>query len=78
MFRAMISPIFKSTRLCVTVYGIIHTRCCRPGSLVPWKRRNSASRLPAGNMSVHYTTSCNTRSSAPEYGRNNFPKHVEL
>ena len=27
---------------------------------------------------VHYTTSCNTQSSAPEDGRNNRPKHVEL
>ena len=28
--------------------------------------------------SVHYTTSCNTQSSAPENGQNNCPKHVEL
>jgi hypothetical protein len=27
---------------------------------------------------VHYTTSCNTQSSAPEVGQNNCPKHVEL
>jgi hypothetical protein len=27
---------------------------------------------------VHYTTKCNTQSSAPEDGKNNFPKHVEL
>ena len=27
---------------------------------------------------VHYTTSCNTRSSAPEVGRVQRPKHVEL
>jgi len=27
---------------------------------------------------VHYTTSCNTQSSVPEDGQNNFPKHVEL
>ena len=27
---------------------------------------------------MHYTTSCNTQSSAPEDGQNNFPKHVEL
>jgi len=26
---------------------------------------------------VHYTTSCNTQSSAPEDGQNNCPKHVE-
>ena len=27
---------------------------------------------------VQFTTSCNTQSSAPEDGQNNFPKHVEL
>jgi len=27
---------------------------------------------------VHYTTSCNTQSIAPEDGQNNFPKNVEL
>ena len=27
---------------------------------------------------VHYTTSCNTQSSAPEDGRNYRPKHVKL
>ena len=27
---------------------------------------------------VHYTTNCNTQSSAPEDGQNNCPKHVEL
>ena len=59
MFRAIILPIFKSTRLCVTVCGIIHSRCCR----LPW---------------VHYTTSYNTESSAPEDWQNYCPKHVEL
>ena len=49
MFRAVILPIFRNTRLCVTACGI-----------------------------MHYTTSCNTQSSAPEEGKNNFPKHVEL
>jgi len=28
--------------------------------------------------SVHYTTNCNTQSSAPEDGQNYLPKHVEL
>jgi len=28
--------------------------------------------------SMLYTTSCKTHSSAPEYGRNYRPKHVEL
>ena len=27
---------------------------------------------------MHYTTSCNTQSSAPENEQNNFPKHFEL
>ena len=27
---------------------------------------------------MHYTTSCNTQSSAPEDGRDHRPKHVEL
>ena len=36
MFRAIILPIFRSTRLCVTACGIMHPRCCRPvaGSIV--------------------------------------------
>ena len=34
--------------------------------------------LPATTSWVHYTTSCNTHSSAPEDGQNNCPKHVEL
>ena len=29
MFRAMISPIFRSTRMCVTDCGIMHPRSCR-------------------------------------------------
>ena len=27
---------------------------------------------------MHYTTSCNTQSSAPEDGQNSCPRHVEL
>ena len=60
MFRAIILPIFRSTILCVTACGIMHPRCCRPGT--SW---------------VHYTTRCNTQTSAPEDGQNNCPKHVE-
>ena len=60
MFRAIILPIFRSTRLCVTACGIMHHD------------------VPAGTSWVHYTTSCNTQSSAPEDGQNNCPKHVEL
>ena len=43
---------------------------------------NAPTMLPAGNLPatswVNYTTSCNTRSSVPEDGQNNCPKHVEL
>ena len=34
--------------------------------------------LRPATSSVHYTTSCNTQSSAPEDGQNKFPKHVVL
>ena len=61
MFRTIILPIFRSTRLCVTACGIMHPRCCRQAT--SW---------------VHYTTNCNTHSSAPEDGQYYFPKHVEL
>ena len=30
MFREIILPIFRSTRLCVTICGIMHRQCCRP------------------------------------------------
>ena len=36
-----------------------------------WYNRPATSR-------VDYVTSCNTQSSAPEDGKNNCPKHVEL
>ena len=43
---------------------------------------NASTMLPTGGRQatsrVHYTTSCNTQSSAPEDGQNNCPKHVEL
>jgi len=39
---------------------------------------NAPTMLPAGSMWVHYTTSCNTQSSAPEDGRDHSPRHVEL
>ena len=34
--------------------------------------------MPVGITLVHYTTSCNTQSSAPEDGRDHCPKHAEL
>ena len=42
---------------------------------------NATTKLPAGGRQLrglHYTTSCNTQSNAPEDGQNNCPKHVEL
>ena len=43
---------------------------------------NAPTMLPAGSrpatLWVHYTTSCNTQSSAPEDGHNNCRKHVEM
>ena len=43
---------------------------------------NAPTMLPATGRQhrgvLHYTTSCNTQSSAPEDGQNNCPKHVEL
>ena len=43
---------------------------------------NAPTMLPTGHRPatswVHYTTSCNTQSSAPLDGQNNCPKHVEL
>ena len=33
MFGEIILPIFRSTRLCVTACGVMHTpRCCRPSA----------------------------------------------
>ena len=33
MFREILLPIFRSTRLCVTACGVMHTpRCCRPSA----------------------------------------------
>ena len=34
--------------------------------------------LLRNKIKVHYTTNCNTQSSAPEDGQNIFPKHAEL
>ena len=43
---------------------------------------NATTTLPTGGRPatswVHYTTSCNTQSSASEDDGQNFPKHVEL
>jgi hypothetical protein len=43
---------------------------------------NAPTMFPVGGRPaiscVHYTTSCNTQSSVPEDGQNNYPKYVEL
>ena len=43
---------------------------------------NAPTMLPTCSLEaeswVHYTTSCNTQSSAPEDGLDRLPKHVEL
>ena len=62
MFRAVILPVFRSTRLCVTACGIMHPRCCRPTG-----RQHRVCIIPQAV----------TQSSAPEDGQNNCPKHVE-
>jgi len=66
MFRAIILPIFRNTRLCVTACGITQPRCCRPTTGRPAKSW------------MHYTTSCNTSSSVPEDGQINVLKHFEF
>ena len=45
MFRAIILPILRSARLCITACGIMHPRRCRPGSLEVEELSSSASRL---------------------------------
>jgi hypothetical protein len=66
--------------------GVLPTVVCRcvwsknlvnEEALAHWGTHDVAGRRPA-TSSVRYTTSCNTQSSAPEDGKNNFPKHVEL
>ena len=64
MFREIILPVFRSTRLCVTACGIMHPRCCRPGTA----RQHRGCFIPQAV----------TQSSAPEDGQNKCPKHVEL
>jgi len=49
--------------------------------MLPAGKLDEAPRHPAYQPAtswVHYTTSCNTQSSAPEDGRNYSPKHVEI
>ena len=64
MFWTIILPIFRSTRLCYSLWY-------KAPTMMP------AGGWPASSW-VLYTTNCNTQSSAPEDGQNNCPKHVEL
>ena len=75
MLWALIPPIFRSTRLCVTACGKMHPRCCQP---VAWKLPLPGYRLAISWMHYTTSTSCNTQSSAPEDGQDQRPKHVEL
>ena len=54
MFREILLPIFRSTRLCVTVCGIMHPRCCRPvaGNIVG----GALYHIIPLSWVVHYTT----------------------
>ena len=72
MFRALIPPIFRSTRLCVTTCVVMHPKRCRP---VVWKLHfQTTDRQHLGALN----TSSNTQSSAPEDVWDQRPKHVEL
>jgi len=52
MFRAIITPIFRSTRLCVTVCGIMHPRCCRSAS--SWVRYTASCKCSAPEDGRNY------------------------
>jgi hypothetical protein len=50
---------------------VCYSLWCNAPTMLP------AGHRPAKSWGVHYTTNCNTQSSIPEDGQNNFPKHVE-
>ena len=58
-----------------TACGIMHSRCCLS---VAWQRRNSAAKLPTGNIVGALYHKLQTQSISPEDGRNHRPKHVDL
>ena len=72
MFRAIILPILRSTRLCVTACGLMHPLQCQP---VAWKLCFQATGRHCNGCIMPQAV---THSSAPEDGQNNCPKHVEL
>ena len=60
------------------VFHCTHNGICHTGyadSL--WTEAYAPARKPTTSW-VHYTTSCNTQSGAPEDGQNNCPKHAKL
>ena len=81
MFRALIPPIFRSTRLlCYSLWYNAPTML-PAGSLEAEELKFQVPPLPdyrPATSSVHYTTSCNTQSSATEDEWDHRPKHVEL
>ena len=54
MFRAMIPPIFRSTRLCVTGCGIMNPRWCRQrrGCIIPQVIKHSLVLLKMGGINA--------------------------
>ena len=61
MFRAMISPTFRSTRLCVTAFGIMHPRFYRPATSWVYYTTScthSLVLLKMGEITVRNTLSC--------------------
>ena len=64
MFRTIISPIFRSTRLCVK------SLCYNAPTMLPAGGRQ--------HRGCFIPQAFNTQSSAPEDGRNHRPKHFEL
>ena len=59
MFREIILPIFRSTRLCVTACGVMHTpRCCRPKTLKTPKNTEQDPDDP--NQQMKEISKCNT------------------
>ena len=64
IFRAIILPILRSTRLCYSLWY-------NAPIMLPVGGRPATS-------CVHYTTSCKTQSSVLEDRQNNCPKYVEL
>ena len=52
MFRAIILPIFRSTRLCVTACGIMHPRCCQPATDIKHHLACSTQSRKRGHASI--------------------------